>query len=171
MQRREGAYFQALALPSHFWFLLLPSRFCTFVSSAFSWHLILLKQKKRKNTKKKKVIENKKYAKMGGSLPSSFHSVLSFLALVFALLLLPFHFKHFLLTFFFPSNKRKKKHKEKKIVEKKKNVEKGVSFCIWDKTFFLFSPLHIPSTLSSPPFSSLVSTSLRSFVLLKLGER
>jgi hypothetical protein len=47
--------------------------------------------------------------------------------------------------------------------EENKNAKKGGSlpffshFYIWDKIFFLHSPLHIPSTLSSPPSSSLVS--------------
>jgi hypothetical protein len=36
IQRRERAHFQALALPSHFWFLLLAFCFCPFVSSTFS---------------------------------------------------------------------------------------------------------------------------------------
>ncbi len=59
--------------------------------------------------------------------------------------------------------KRKKNTKEKKIIKKKKNVEKGGSlpffscFCIWDEALLLLSPLHIPSTLSSPPSLSLVS--------------
>jgi hypothetical protein len=55
MQRKEGDYIQAPTMPSHFWLLLLPSYFYPFVSSVFSWHLLLLKQKKRKtNTKGKK---------------------------------------------------------------------------------------------------------------------
>jgi hypothetical protein len=35
-RRREGAYLQTPALSSHFWLPLLPSYFCTFVSSVFS---------------------------------------------------------------------------------------------------------------------------------------
>jgi len=66
MQRREGAYLKTLALPSHFWLLLLPSCFCPCVSSAFYWHFPLIKQKKKKkNTKKKKTIEKKKKCKEG----------------------------------------------------------------------------------------------------------
>jgi len=42
-KRREGVYLQAPVLPSHFWFLLLPFRFCTSVSCAFSWHLLPFK--------------------------------------------------------------------------------------------------------------------------------
>jgi hypothetical protein len=45
---KEGAYLQAPVLPSHFWLLILPSCFCPFVSSTFSWHLLLFKQKKKK---------------------------------------------------------------------------------------------------------------------------
>jgi len=56
MQRKERTYLQGLALPSHFWLPLLPSYFCPFVSSAFSWHLLLLKRKqKHTHTKKKKM--------------------------------------------------------------------------------------------------------------------
>jgi hypothetical protein len=59
-QRREGVYFQALALPCHFWLLLLASCFCAFASNTFSWHVFLLKQKiKKKNTKKKNHKEEK----------------------------------------------------------------------------------------------------------------
>jgi hypothetical protein len=36
MQRREGAFFQAPTLPSHFWLSLLPPHFCPFVSNMFS---------------------------------------------------------------------------------------------------------------------------------------
>jgi hypothetical protein len=43
MQIKEGAYLQAPILPSHFWLPLLPFRFCTFVSSVFSWDLLLFK--------------------------------------------------------------------------------------------------------------------------------
>jgi len=35
-KRRKGAYLQTPGLLSHFWLLLLPSRFCTSISSAFS---------------------------------------------------------------------------------------------------------------------------------------
>jgi len=77
----------------------------------------------------------------------------------FWLPLLPFCFKHFLLA----SSSSQTKEEEKKNHKKKKNVEKGGSlpffscFCIWDETFLLLSPLHIPSMLSSAPSSSLMS--------------
>ncbi len=96
MQRREGAYFQAFALPFHFWLLFLPSYFCIFVSSAFS--LASFSSQVEENKKK----HRKKNAGKGGNLPFFFH------------------------------------------------------FCIWDEMLFLLFPLHIPSTLSSPPSSSLV---------------
>ncbi len=84
MQRREGAFLQAFILPSHF---------CPFVSNAFSWHLLLLKHKKiKKNTKKKKIVEK------GRNFPLSSRSTLSLLAPVYAFLLFPFCFKHFLLA-------------------------------------------------------------------------
>jgi hypothetical protein len=58
-----------------------------------------------------------------------------------------------MVVIFFFSSRRKEK----------KNAKKGGSlpffsrFCVWDETLLLPSPLHIPSTLSSPPSSSLVS--------------
>jgi hypothetical protein len=36
MQRKEGTYLQGPTPPFHFWFTLLPSYFCPFISSAFS---------------------------------------------------------------------------------------------------------------------------------------
>jgi hypothetical protein len=51
--------------------------------------------------KEKKTIEKKRNAKKGGSFPSSFRFVFSFFALTFALPLLPFYFKRFLLASFF----------------------------------------------------------------------
>jgi hypothetical protein len=67
--------------------------------------------------------------------------------------------------FFFSSRRKLKNYKEekKKNHREKKNAKKGGSlsffscFCIWDEVLFLPSPLHFPSTLSSPPSSSLVS--------------
>jgi hypothetical protein len=64
---------------------------------------------------------------------------------------------------FFQAEEKKTNTKKKKTIEKKKSAEKGGSlpffsrFCIWDEALLLFSPFHIPSTLSSPPSSSLVS--------------
>jgi len=51
------------------------------------------KKKTHTHTKIKKTMEKKKYAKKGGSLPSSSHSALSFLAPASTFLLLPFRFK------------------------------------------------------------------------------
>jgi hypothetical protein len=80
--------------------LIFGSRFCPFVSNAFSWHLLLLKHKGKKKQRKKNHREEKN-AEKGGNFPSSSHFALSFLALDFALPLLPFCFKRFLLTSFF----------------------------------------------------------------------
>jgi len=103
MQRREGAFFQALVLPSHFWLPLLASYFCPFVSSTFSLESSSEAEEKKKENKEKKTIEKKKSVEKGRSLP------------------------------FFPH------------------------FCIWDEALLLVSPLHIPSMLSFPPSSSLMS--------------
>jgi hypothetical protein len=111
---KEGAYLQALALPYHFWFLFLPSHFCTSVSSAFSWHLFIFKQKKKTHThKEKKTIKKKIYVKKR-SLPSSSHSAFSLLTPIFTFLLLHFCFKCFLLASFFSQAKEKKKNTKKK---------------------------------------------------------
>ncbi len=61
MQIREGPYFQAFALPSHFWLLLLPFRFKRFLLTSSSF------QTKKKNTMKKKTIEKKKMQKKEGT--------------------------------------------------------------------------------------------------------
>ncbi len=98
------------------------------------------------------------------NLPSSSHSTRPLLGPTSGLMFLPFHFKHFLFSIFFFSNRRKKKkHKEKKSYKRKKNVEKEGSlpffshFYIWDEALLLFSSLRIFSKLNSPPSSSLVS--------------
>jgi len=113
------------------------------------------------SSKRKKNRKEQKNAEKGGSLPSSSRFAFSFLAPVFAFLLLPFPFKRFLLAFSSSQTEGKKNTRKKKTIEKNKNVEKGRSlpffscFYIWDEALFLLSPLHIPSTLSFPPSSSL----------------
>jgi hypothetical protein len=63
MQIREGAYFQAFALPSHFWFLLLPFRFkCFLLTSSFQ-----TKEEEKHNEKKNH--RKEKNAEKGGNLP------------------------------------------------------------------------------------------------------
>ncbi len=58
---------------------------------------------------------------------------------------------------------KKRKHRNKKTVENKKNAKKGKSlpfffrFYVWDEVLFLLCPFHIPSTLSFPISSSLLS--------------
>jgi flagellar biosynthesis protein FlhB len=70
MQRKEGAYLQALALPSHFWVSLLASCFCLFVSSAFSLAFFFSQAKENKEKhKEQKNHREKENAKKGGSLP------------------------------------------------------------------------------------------------------
>jgi hypothetical protein len=64
--------------------------------------------------KKKKIIGKKRTAKKGGSFPLSFYSTLSLLAPFFALPLLPFCFKPFLLASFYFQAKEKKNHREEK---------------------------------------------------------
>ncbi len=49
MQIREGTYFQAFALPSHFWLLFLPFRFKRFLLTSSSFQT---KEKKKHNEKK-----------------------------------------------------------------------------------------------------------------------
>jgi uncharacterized membrane protein len=64
MQIREGAYFQAFALPSHFWFLLLPFRFkCFFLTSSSFQTKEKKKHNEKKNHRKEKNVEK------GGNLP------------------------------------------------------------------------------------------------------
>jgi len=72
MQRKEGAYLQALVLPFHFWLWLLASYFCLFVSSTFSLAFSSSQVGKRKRNTKKQIIEKKKTAKKGRSLPFFF---------------------------------------------------------------------------------------------------
>ncbi len=159
----EGrAYFQAFILPSHFLLLLMASYFCHFVSNTFSsaFSSSQAKQKKKK-TQRKKIQRREGAYFQAFTLPSHFW-----------LLLLASCFCHFISsTFFFAfssSQARKKnthtKKKKKKTIGKKKKCKKRgrnlhffFHFCIWGETFLLLSPFHIPSTLSSPPTSSLVS--------------
>jgi len=69
MQKREGAYFQAPVLPSHFWLLLLPFCFkCFFLASSYSQ----IEEKKEKFKEKEKLNhKEEKNAKKGRSLTSS----------------------------------------------------------------------------------------------------
>jgi len=52
---------------------------------------------------------------------------------------------------------KKRTHKEKKNAKKGGSLPFFFRFCIWDEALLLHSPLHVPSTLSSPPSPSLVS--------------
>jgi len=104
MKRKEGTYFQALTLPSHFWLPLLP----------FCFKRFLLAPSSQVKEKKKKTIEKKKNVEKGRSFPLSSCFALSLCALVFALLLIPFCFKQFLLASFFFQVEERKKTKKKK---------------------------------------------------------
>jgi hypothetical protein len=64
MQIREGAYFQAFVLPSHFWLLLLPFCFKRFLLTSSSFQT---KEEKKHNEKKNH--REEKNAEKGGNLP------------------------------------------------------------------------------------------------------
>jgi hypothetical protein len=108
-----------------------PPRFYTSISSAFFWHLILFKQKKKKNHKEEKICRE------GREFTFKF---------LFCLLTFVFHFcppafalpfQAFSPSIFFFSNKRK----EKKRHRKKKNVEKGRNFPLSSQSAFSFQVL------------------------------
>jgi len=125
-KKGEGAYLQALVLPSHFWFPLLLSRFCTFVSSAFSWHLLLFKWKKKKTQRKKKNCRKQKICKEGKELTFKLLLYPFILGSYFCLLASTLSFQALsLCIFLFSNRRRKKKHKEKKTIEKKKKCKEG----------------------------------------------
>jgi hypothetical protein len=62
--------------------------------------IFFFSRKKKKKHKEKKTIEKKIYVKKGKRLPSSSHSAFSLLALTYALSLLHFCFKCFVLALF-----------------------------------------------------------------------
>ncbi len=64
MQIREGAYFQAFVLPSHFWLLLLP-----FLFQMFSPNIFFFSNKRKKKHIEKKNHREKKNVEKGGNLP------------------------------------------------------------------------------------------------------
>jgi hypothetical protein len=91
----------------------------TLLFQTLSLNIFLFSSKR----KTKKTIEKKRNVEKRGSFPSSSHSTLSFLAFIFALSLLPFYFKRFLLassSFQATENEKKKK----KTIEKKKMQRK-----------------------------------------------
>jgi hypothetical protein len=156
MQKKERASLQAPTLPFHFWLPLLPSHFCPSISNAFSWHLLVLKHKKEKKQRKKNLKKEKKCKEM-----KEFTFKLSLCPFTFGSRFWPlvsaFRFKHFLLGIFFFSSRRKKKNTKKKKCREGRELTFLSCFCIWDEVLLLISPLHIPSTLSPPHSSSLVS--------------
>ncbi len=127
MQRKEGAFFQTLALPFHFWLPLLPSHFCPSFQKVFTGKLLIKTQKKKK---KKKTIEKKKNAENGWSFPSSSYFALSLLAPTPTFPLLPFCFKHFLLTSScFQAKEKKRKPQRKKICKERRELTFKLSLC------------------------------------------
>jgi hypothetical protein len=73
MQRREGAYLQALTLPFHFWLPLLGSCFYPFISSTFSLASFSSQAKgKKKRHKEKKNHREEKKCKKGKVYTSHF---------------------------------------------------------------------------------------------------
>ncbi len=87
--------------------------------------LVFLKHREDKTHKK----ITKKNQNKGGSLPSSSHSAFSLLAPTYALLLLHFHFKCFLLASSSSQVKEKKNHSEEKISKKGRELTFKLTFC------------------------------------------
>jgi len=123
----------------------LSSHFCTSISSVFSWHLFIFKQKKKKTQRKKSHRKEKKCEK-GRELtfklslyPLSFgsHTCPPTFALPFQMLS-P-------CIFFFSNKTKEKKHIKIKTIKKKKNAEKGGS--LPSSSCFAFSFLAPASTL------------------------
>jgi hypothetical protein len=96
--KKGGSFPSSFSLPSHFWLSLLPFCFKRFFLASF-----FSQAKKKKNHKEeKKCIERKE-------LSFKFHFIFSLLALAFALPLLPFCLKRFLLTCSSSQVEKKKK--------------------------------------------------------------
>jgi flagellar biosynthesis protein FlhB len=75
--------------------------------------------------KEKKTIEKKRNVEKGGSFPSSSHFTISFLAFIFALSLLSFYFKRFLLASSSSQATENEKKKKKTIKKKKMQRKEG----------------------------------------------
>jgi hypothetical protein len=132
----------------------LPFRFKRFLLTSSSFQ-----KKKKKNNNEKKNHREEKNAQKGGNLP------------LFKQKKKKKHKERREFTSCQTEGKKKKKtQREKDHRKEKKYVEKVIfsPFYIWDEAFLLFFPLQIPSTLTSTPSSSLVSTSPRNSMLLKL---
>jgi hypothetical protein len=115
--RKEGTYFQAPALPFHFWVPLLPFCFkCFLITSSYF------------QTKEKKTIKNKRNAEKGGSFPSSSRYAVSLLAPASTFPLLPFCFKRFFLASSSSQVEENKRKTRKKNRREKKNAKNEGSF-------------------------------------------
>jgi hypothetical protein len=127
-KRREGAYLQALALPSHFWVPLLPFYFKCFLLASSSSQV---ERKKQKNHRKKR------NANKEGNFLSNSHSVISFLGPTSVLPFLPFCFKRFLL---FSSRIKEKKNAEKggSLFSSSRSTHSHFWLLILDSCFCLF---------------------------------
>jgi len=130
----------------------------------FSPCIFFFSSRRKGNKNKKNKTIRKKNAKKRGNLFSNFHFTFSLLTFAFSILFLPIRFKHFLLgIFFFSSRRKERKTQRKKTITKYIYAKKGRSlsffscFYIWDEALLFLSPFHIPSTLNSPPSSSLMS--------------
>jgi hypothetical protein len=60
-------------------------------------------------------------------------------------------------VFFVSSRRKEKKPREKKNAKKGGSLPFFSYFYVWDEALLLHSSLHVPSMLSSPPSSSLMS--------------
>ncbi len=103
--------------------------------------------KKTKHTRK----QPKKNQKKGGSLPSSSHFTLSLLAPAFALPLLPFCFKHFLLTSFSSQVEEKEKKPQNFFFKCKEGNELSFKLLLYPFTF----GSHLYPPISTPLFQTL----------------
>jgi len=147
MQRREGAFFQALTPPSHFWLSLLPFYFKHFLLASSSYQVGKKMQRREGVFPQAFTMPShfwlllrpftfaflfqmfsrsifffscrKKNAKKGGSLLSSSCFAFSFFASIFGLMFLPFRFKRFFLGIFFFSSKKKEIKTQRKKKKKK----------------------------------------------------
>jgi preprotein translocase subunit YajC len=152
MQRRRELTFKLPLYPLIFGSYFYPLTFALpFQVLSLGIFFFSSKRKEKKTTKKKKKYicrEGRELTFKLSLYPHIFDSCSC--PPTFALL-----FQAFSPDIFFFSNIRKKNTKKKKTIEKKIHVEKGGSlpffscFYIWGEAFLLFSPLHIPSMLSS----------------------
>jgi hypothetical protein len=152
MKRKEGTYFQALTLPSHFWLPLLP----------FCFKRFLLAPSSQVKEKKKKTIEKKKNCRKGKELSFKLLFCPLTLCSCFCPLAYTLLFQTISPGIFFFSSRRKKKNKEKKTIEKKKMQRREggnlqallVPFHFWLPFLPFYFCLFASNTFSFSSFSS-----------------